>query len=175
MQLGSLYQEVRVAEDWQSRCGIQKIVQDDPYGCGIACLAMVTGVTYDHARQQFNEYGLGVRRGSRPGYSTSSGEMRMALGRSGLLVDNRRWKGWAAFQGLGILKVKDDWRGAVGRWHWVVAFRHPLYEIALFDPHQIDPSFKTMPQDVLSFGFDTYEPRGEWLQVEQRGISLSVD
>ena len=41
-------------DDWQSRCGIQKIVQTDLYGCGIASLAMVTGATYESARQRFN-------------------------------------------------------------------------------------------------------------------------
>lgn len=155
-------------DDWQSRCGIQKIVQIDRYGCGIASLAMVTGATYESARHRFNELGLGVRRSGRPAYSTSGREMHYALAASGLLVDSRRWQGWEAFHGLGVLKVRDDWRGAFGRWHWVVAFRHSAFGIAVFDPHQTEPSFQKIPMDVLCFDFRIYEPKGTYLQVEQR-------
>lgn len=153
--------------DWQSRCGIRKIVQTDPYGCGVACLAMVAGLTYEAARERFNALGLGVRRGCKPAYSTSSGEMRMAISSSGLFTDSRRWRGWAEFQGLAVIKVRDDWRGAKGRWHWAVAFRHPEFDIAVFDPHQSAPSFSRMPTDVECFDFRKYEPKGEWFQVEQ--------
>lgn len=162
------------AEDWQSKCGIQKIVQTDRFGCGIASLAMVTGTPYDSARQCFNELGLGVRRSCRPAYSTSGREMHYALAASGLLVESRRWRGWGAFHGLGVLKVRDDWRGAIGRWHWVVAFRHSAFGIAVFDPHQTEPSFQHMPLDVLCFDFQIYEPKGAYLQVEQR-IALEVE
>lgn len=154
--------------DWQARCGIQKIVQTDEYGCGIACLAMVTGTTYESARQKFNALGLGIRRSGRPAYSTSSREMLQALASTGLIIDSRRWGGWRAFHGLGVLKVRDDWRGAKGRWHWVVAFRHSEFGIAVFDPHQGEPSFERMPAEVLCFDFNIYEPKGEWFQIEQR-------
>ena len=155
------------SSDWQSRCGIRTIVQADRYGCGVACLAMVAGITYEEARQRFNSLGLGVRRGCKPAYSTSSGEMRMAISSSGLITDSRRWRGWAELQGLAVIKVRDDWRGAKGRWHWAVAFRHPEFDIAVFDPHQTEPSFSRMPFDVLCFDFRIYEPKGEWFQVEQ--------
>lgn len=151
--------------DWQSRCGIRKIVQTDTYGCGVACLAMVAGISYEAARERFHELGLGVRRGCKPAYSTSSGEMRMAISTSGLI--SRRWRGWAELQGLAVIKVRDDWRGAKGRWHWAVAFRHPEFDIAVFDPHQSAPSFSRMPTDVECFDFCIYEPKGEWFQVEQ--------
>lgn len=162
-----------IDSDWQGRCGIQKIIQSDNYGCGIACLAMVAGTTYEHSRRQFDMLGLGVRRGCRPAYSTSSGEMRMAVASLGLILQARRWSGWGNFNGLGILKVRDDWRGAKGRWHWAVAFRHPVFEIALFDPHQSAPSFVNLPQDTICVDFSIYEPKGEWLQIEQ-AISLII-
>lgn len=153
--------------EWQSRCGIRKIVQTDAYGCGVACLAMVAGIAYEDAKQRFNALGLGVRRGSKPAYSTSSSEMRMAIASSGLITETRRWRGWDELQGLAVIKVRDDWRGARGRWHWAVAFRHPDFEIAVFDPHQQDPAFSRMPTGVLCFDFSIYEPKGDWFQVEQ--------
>lgn len=163
-----------VGSDWQARCGIQKIVQTDNYGCGIACLAMVTGTPYDHAREHFNQLGLGVRRSCRPAYSTSSREMLGILASTGLIVDARRWRGWNAFHGLGVLKVRDDWRGKKGRWHWAVAFRHSKFGIVVFDPHECAPSFEEVPMDVLCFDFRIHEPKGEWFQVEQR-IPLETD
>lgn len=157
-----------IQADWQSRCGVQKIVQTDRYGCGIACLAMVSGTTYDQARIHFNAIGYGIRRSGRPPYSTSSREMLHAVASSGLIVECRRWAGWSAFHGLGVLKVRDDWRGAKGRWHWVVAFRHSEFGVVVLDPHQDDPSFQIMPAEVLCMDFRIYEPKGEWFQVEQR-------
>lgn len=156
------------AEEWRARCGVKKLAQDDTYGCGVACLAMVLGCEYSRARTQFIKLGLGVRRSSRPALSTTSREMHMAISSAGLITEARRWRGWENFQGLGILKVRDDWRGAKGRWHWVVAFRHPVYELAIFDPHMLEPSFKRAPSNLDVVPFSIYEPKGEWFQVEQR-------
>lgn len=159
---------------WQSKCAIKKIVQTDRYGCGIACLAMVTGESYESARQCFNMMGLGVRRNGKPAYSTSSREMQYALASSGLMVESRRWSDWEGFHGLGVMKMRDDWRGEKGRWHWAVAFRHREFGVAVFDPHQSDPSFQILPLDVICFDFRIYQPRGEWFQVEQRlGLEIS--
>lgn len=139
---------------WHVHCGIQKLTQteSDPYGCGVACLAMVSGMSFAEARSQFINIGLGVRRSHRVAFSTSSRELRMAIASVGLLSDAKRWNGWDQFHGLGVLKVRDDWRGAFNKWHWVVAFRHPTLGLAIFDPHMAIPAFKDLLLD------DTYLP-----------------
>ncbi|MCO2484700.1 hypothetical protein FA336_13860 [Pseudomonas aeruginosa] len=158
-----------LAAGWQVRCGIQKVRVEDGHS-GVACLAMVAGLNYQEASEVFVSTGLGIRRRGRPAFSTNCSEMRMAVGAAGLIQQARRWQGWSNFQGLGILKVKDDWRGeeGAGRWHWVTAFRHPEFEIVVFDPFMEFPAFKRMPLDELCTRFDLYEPKGQWLQVEQR-------
>lgn len=156
--------------DWQARCGVQKLLTDGYYS-GVACLAMVGGVSFETARRIFVEAGLGVGRPGRPAFSTNISEMRMAVAMTGLLQQTKRWRGWDDFSGLGILKMKADWCGAPGKWYWATAFRHPLFEIVVFDPHVEYPAFKRMPLDVLCTDFEIYEPRGQWLQIEQR-ISL---
>jgi hypothetical protein len=88
------------------------------------------------------------------------------LARTGLMVDARRWKGWDSFHGLGVMKIRATWRGEK-RWHWAVAFRHSKYGIAVFDPHEVAPSFEKIPEDVLCFDYRIHEPKGEWFQVEQ--------
>lgn len=129
---------------------------------------MVTGTSYAEARLQFVRLGLGVRRMGRAPFSTSSGEMKMALGAAGLLVQPKRWKGWSSFKGLGIIKAKDDWKGFKGKFHWVVAFEHPDFGITVFDPHETIPSFQRMPNEVECYGLGFFEGKGEMLQVEQR-------
>lgn len=153
--------------DWQARCGVQKIVQTDRYGCGVACLAMVTGWTYQRAREHFVSQGLGQKRHGRPPFSTSSGEMRMAVATVGLLTLTRRWRGWADLHGLAIVKLRDIRPGERERWHWAVAFRHPEFEVVVFDPHREWPGFIKPPMDTLCTIFEAFQPKGEWLQVEQ--------
>jgi hypothetical protein len=158
-------------EDWQARCGVQR-VHANGYYSGVACLSMVAGISFTEARQVFVDIGLGVRRTGRAPFSNNLSEMRMAVASTGLLQQTRRWRGWDDFQGLGILKMRADWRGAPGKWYWATAFRHPEFDIAVFDPHSEFPSFRRMPMDALCVQFDVYQPRGEWLQIEQR-FSLS--
>lgn len=73
-------------EAWQRKCGILKVVQEDHYGCGVACLSMVSGQSYTEARQDFVRLGLAQRRGCRPALSTTTGEVRMALAAAGLIA-----------------------------------------------------------------------------------------
>lgn len=155
---------------WQAYCAIQKVAQteSDPYGCGVACLAMVSGITFAEARAHFISLGLGIRRSHRAAFSTSSREMRTAIASMGIMTEARRWCGWEQFHGVGVLKVRDDWRGAINKWHWVVAFRHPTLDLAIFDPHMTIPAFKKIMLEGTHLPFAMYEPKGEWFQVEQR-------
>ncbi|HGM8090047.1 TPA: hypothetical protein ACKP9S_006478 [Pseudomonas aeruginosa] len=162
--------------EWQRKCGIIRVAQEDDYGCGVACLAMVTGRSYAEARKDFVALGLADRRAGRPALGVSVGELRMAVSAAGLIAEPRRWKGWDSVDGLGIFKMKADWRGpkGKGKWSWAVAFRHPEFGITVFDPHQDIPSFERMPMDEVCLLFSVYEPKGHWLQVEHR-IPLSIE
>lgn len=152
---------------WQARCGVKKIIQPEGYGCGVASLAMVTGRSYQQARESFIKVGLGVRRKYRPAFSTTTSEMLMAVMAQGLIAEVKRWRGWASFNGLGILGVGDPWNYRKGRWHWVVAFRHPEFGLVVFDPWQEMPSFETVAPGGYNLEVTAYWPRRDWLQVEQ--------
>lgn len=166
---GGLAPAVRDAPlaDWIARVDLAKVTQEDGYGCGSACLAMVAGISYAEARGHFITLGLGARRCGRPPLSTNTTELAWAIASRGLLVEQRPWRGWDALAGLAVLKVRDDWRGAKNRWHWVVAFRHPDYDVVVFDPHWDLPAFRRPPLDVLVSSFERYSIRGRFLQVEQ--------
>lgn len=137
---------------------------------------MVTGRSYSQARQDFAGLGFTARRTGRPALAVTLAELRMAVFSAGHIAEPRRWKGWNSFEGLGIFKMKDDWRGPEGRnrWHWVVAFRHRDFGVTVLDPHQVTPSFEHMPMDEVCLLFSVYQPTGHWLQVEQR-IPLTID
>lgn len=153
--------------DWAARVHPAKVTQEDAYGCGAACLAMVAGVSYDRARAHFVTLGLGAHRRGRPPLSTNTTEMAWAIASIGLLVEQRPWRGWDALVGLAVLKVRDDWRGAKNRWHWAVAVRHPDYDVVVLDPHGNLPAFRRPPLDVLANSFERYSICGRFLQVEQ--------
>lgn len=153
-------------DDWQARCGVQKSVQTDRYGCGVACLAMVTGWTYQRAREHFVSQGLGKRR-----YTTALlyefGRDEDGGGHGRTSDSDSPVAGWADLHGLAIVKLRDIRPGERERWHWAVAFRHPEFEIAVFDPHREWPGFIQPPMDTLCTIFEAFQPKGEWLQVEQ--------
>lgn len=153
--------------DWVARVHLAKVTQEDAYGCGAECLAMVAGFSYDRARAHFVTLGLGERRCGRPPLATNMTELAWAIASKGLLVEQRRWRGWDALEGLAVLKVRDDWRGAKNRWHWAVAVRHPDYDVVVLDPHGNLPAFRRPPLDVLANSFERYSIRGRFLQVEQ--------
>ncbi|HHH9444532.1 TPA: hypothetical protein ACP32N_006538 [Pseudomonas aeruginosa] len=155
-------------ENWQPHCGVQKIMQVDPFGCGIACLAMVWGKTYKEAQEHFISQGLGNRRGGRSPFSTTSREMRMALATAGLMTTTRRWRGWSNFTGLCVMKVRDKSATRANAWHWAVAFHHPEFEYAVFDPQREWPGFKRMPEDTLCTLWESFRPFGDVLLVEQK-------
>ncbi|MBX6653755.1 PASTA domain-containing protein [Pseudomonas aeruginosa] len=153
---------------WQPRCGVQKVLMADKYHCGVSSLAMVTGLSYQEAREAFIRLGLGARRKSKVAFSTVPAELLMAVMAQGLVVEQKSWKGWASFNGLGILGVGDPWNYRKGRWHWVVAFRHPEFGAVVFDPWYELPAFERNAPAGYHWSATAYQPRRPWLQVEQR-------
>jgi ABC-type bacteriocin/lantibiotic exporter with double-glycine peptidase domain len=94
---------------------VRRIVQTDNTGCGIACLAMLAGVSYAEARRAvFGRYHPGD-------CSTSTGELRRGLRKLGIRAGKRliplRGRRLRSLETDAILKVN---LGLDGYWHWVV-------------------------------------------------------
>lgn len=154
--------------DWEQNCAFTKIVQQDSYGCGVACLAMAAGITYEDARALFVRVGLGQRRKNKPAFSTNLSDLAMALSVAGLVNVPRRWKGWNHFKGLGVIKIRASGSDTGKHWYWCLAFQNASYGIVLFDPCSFAPSFQYPPLDVIYTSLDRYHPFATWLQVEIR-------
>lgn len=153
--------------DWVVSCGVTKLMIEDSYGCGTACLAMATGKTYAAAREHFLKVGLGVRRKSRPPFSTAGYEMQMAIATAGLYTEKKKWAGWNSFSGLGCLKSVTGKTRGTRHWHWVLAFSHPVFGVVVFDPWNDTPAFQHPPMDALYVPLENLTISRDWIQIEQ--------
>ena len=156
--------------EWERACRITKVIQEDPNGCGVACLAMVSKTDYAEARLTFLSYGFGSehRRHGKPPFSSNFAELILALAEHGLDARMQRWKGWDQFDGIGIIKVQCGPGARKNAWHWVVAEKHEQFGVVIHDPDFHLPCFRAHPPEgVQCHPFDSYEPNGNWISIRQ--------
>lgn len=87
-------------------------------GCGIACVAMIAGVTYAEAKAAVRS------RPNRTGNSTYYADLKWALGKFGVAYEMNgrrgfRFDGWTSINVRSIVAVECEPPRA-GNWHWVV-------------------------------------------------------
>ena len=91
-----------------------RIVQEDDAGCGIACVAMVTGKTYRQAKRFFLEK-VFLPTDRKP--HTRHYQLRRALRALGIVTEKRLFRNWRSIENLSIVPINR--RSDTG-WHWVV-------------------------------------------------------
>lgn len=152
---------------WQATCRTTKVQQVDAHGCGVACVAMCSRVSYAEARKTFDGLGLGLKRKNKPPYSTNFKELRSALAAQGLDARQKPWAGWDNFSGLGIIKVECAPGAPKNRFHWVVAEQHPVHGVVLFDSDFHLPCFRIAPPPGVAHNpFENYAAFGHWISVD---------
>lgn len=139
-----------------------KIRQQGSSDCGVACLAMAAGISYNEAKDAFDSTGLSVRRGGKAAYSSNFKELLCALEHKGVLASRKRFKGWGDIQGLSIIKTNVD---AKRNWHWVVAYRDAEHGIIVLDPAIDLPCFEVPPLDVFYIPLNKYVPAGCYIEI----------
>ena len=144
-----------------SGCRTKWVLQEDAYGCGVACLAMVSGAPYSAVRALFVRRGMGEKRiGHRP--FASNFRQLMAIGAElGLSCSMKRWKGWNSFDGVGIIKVPSTKPG----WHWMVAERTLEFGVMALDPELDWPAFDRAPLDVMFRSPKSLVVHGNWISI----------
>lgn len=140
----------------------EKVRQRSRHDCGVACLAMAAGLTYDRASQAFEGAGLTARRGRRKPYSSNFKELQGVLGAVGLTAVRRRYRGWSNVGPSAIVKVGVR---PNGDWHWVYVGRDPLMGLYLNDPNSDLPTFEITPVDVMCIHLPSYQPAGCYLEI----------
>jgi hypothetical protein len=111
---------------------IQRQLQQDRSGCGLACVAMLAGIGYAQARGLAQALGVGPKpyryrvgagsRTARDGYLTDARQLRRMLKLLGLRSEaEREVSDWDECDGDGIVAINYD--AANDSWHWVVHLR----------------------------------------------------
>jgi len=93
---------------------IKRIEQEDDAGCGIACVAMITGKTYRQAKRFFLEK-VFLPRERKP--HARHYQLRRALRKLGIANEKRVFRKWRSIENLAIVPIS---RRLDGGWHWVV-------------------------------------------------------
>ena len=109
---------------------LRRIKQEDPTGCGLACIAILAGVSYTEIRKiavddlEFDESGL---------FYTGTTHLRKLASKYNIKLSKRRrqFKSLEALPEKAILAINYD--GNVDTWHWVI-YRRTLNEEFVYDP-----------------------------------------
>ena len=107
--------------------------------CGIACVAMLAGCSYDHARKA-----LGFGKDEDKFYTVHH-DLRDGLQHLGCEVKLKRFVSWRKMPGKAIVAVNHTKDGAY--WHWVVFDGE-----AILDPKPNRPGRKTDLRGLLGRG-----------------------
>lgn len=150
---------------WETTCRTRLVRQRQRFDCGVACLAMAAGISYEAAIATFTMLGLG---GVPRPFASNFAELQKALTVHGIEGRMLRWRGWDAFDGLGVLKVKPKDAPEARNWHWVVAEAHEMHGFVLRDPASPLVAFRRDPPLGVSHqAFDYLVPMGNWIRVDQ--------
>lgn len=141
---------------------VRTVRQGDSHGCGVACAAMIAGITYQDARKTFADLGYGVTRKSKQPFSSNFTELMAALREHGIGCTIKRWRGWEQLDSLGILKVDN---GCKNSWHWVVAMPHPDLRVVIHDPCLVSEILMDAPPKVDGTRFGDFRPYGNWIRI----------
>jgi ABC-type bacteriocin/lantibiotic exporter with double-glycine peptidase domain len=93
---------------------MMRVQQCDDAGCGIACVAMVTGEAYTTIKKYFVQAGL-LGHNGKP--HTRHYQLRNGLSGLGISSEKRIFRCWKAIDTPAIVPTNRD---KYGGWHWVV-------------------------------------------------------
>jgi ABC-type bacteriocin/lantibiotic exporter with double-glycine peptidase domain len=93
---------------------IMRVQQEEENGCGIACVAMVTGKTYPQAKRFFVEH-VFLPTDRKP--HTRHYQLRRAFQKLTIATEKMRFHSWRSIENLSIVPIN---RRQDGGWHWVV-------------------------------------------------------
>ncbi len=94
------------------------IVQEEPYGCGIASVANIVGITYSEAKSKANS--MGIHAGDEMLFS-DTGHVRKLLRSFGVDTTpaEQPFTSWDNLPDECLLATKYHEENGTGYWHWV--------------------------------------------------------
>jgi ABC-type bacteriocin/lantibiotic exporter with double-glycine peptidase domain len=148
-----------------------KIRQRESHDCGVACLAMAAGLSYEAAHAIFVELSFGKRRARRAPFSSQFRELLQALKHAGVDAKIQRGSDIKTRSYPAILK---NCKRPGGNWHWVYAERDPLFGLTLHDPASDIPCHEHPPLDVLCVTLSAYPVGATYIALQERTVKVRV-
>jgi ABC-type bacteriocin/lantibiotic exporter with double-glycine peptidase domain len=130
---------------------IRRVVQEDETGCGIACVAMLSGQSYAAIKRLFVQKIFQRRRQK---LWTRHSDIQKALAEFGIETRRRRFKQWKNIQGIAVVPIDRRKKGYY--WHWVIAIVKDN-KIRILDPEEFFPRKRVL--------FGRPKARGMYLEV----------
>jgi len=113
---------------------MRPVTQEEISGCGIACVAALSGLSYQEVRTVANSLGIFAEDSN---LWSDTRYVRILLGHFGIAADQNEllFSSWDTLPDLALLSIK--WHLENGRpfWHWVIFWRSPNGPVVL-DPKQ---------------------------------------
>ena len=128
---------------------IKRIEQEDEAGCGIACVAMITGRTYRQTKMFFLER-VFLPKERKP--HARHYQLRRALRKLRIASEKRLFRKWRSIESLSIVPINR--RSDTG-WHWVVFVPNGVR------PYILDPA----PGKGRRYDFRGMKARGLYIAV----------
>lgn len=113
---------------------LRRVVQRDPTGCGIACAAAISGLSYERVRTRAAILGIQVRD---PQLWSSTQPMRILLAHLNIPTAPREmpFGDWCSLPDCALLAIKWHLEQGVPHWHWTVFVREGG-EAYVLDPNK---------------------------------------
>jgi hypothetical protein len=100
---------------------MEPIIQQDPTGCGIACVAMLAGVSYAIVKTVAETHGIRI---DNPALWSDPAQVRSLLRHYGILAAAETpFTGWEQLPETALLATKWQLHQGIPHWHWSVFTR----------------------------------------------------
>lgn len=111
---------------------MKPVVQEDKTGCGLASVATLANVNYQHVKAVAGQLGIDVQD---PKLWSDTKYIKKLLTSYGLSASTQTttFKSWGNLPPLALLAIKWHKRNDCAFWHWVVFYRGPQGPM-VFDP-----------------------------------------
>jgi len=130
---------------------ICRVQQEDENGCGIACVAMVTGKTYPQAKRFFVEH-VFLPTDRKP--HTRHYQVRRALRKLRIATEKRVFRTWRSIESISIVPIN---RRQDSGWHWVVFVPNGVH------PYILDPA---PGKGRRRYDFRGLKARGQYIAIK---------
>lgn len=111
---------------------MQRIVQVDSTGCGLACVAMLAGRSYEQVKRK--SIRLGILNDKEPFYTVTQDLRELLANYNISSKPGRKVRKWESLPDKAILAINHQEN--YGIWHWVVFVRVSSEKFYVLDPRR---------------------------------------